>query len=51
MEHARHQRLESLGIDFAALHQEGIDLMVSIPSGAATGSSCGPPFSCVRQSL
>ncbi len=27
MEHARHQWLESLGIDFAALHEDGIDLV------------------------
>ena len=27
-EHARHQWLESLGVDFAALHKEGIDLVV-----------------------
>jgi len=27
IEHARHQWLESLGIDFAALHEEGIDLI------------------------
>jgi len=27
-EHARHQWLESIGIDFAALHREGIDLVV-----------------------
>lgn len=27
-EHARHQWLESLGIDFAALHKDGIDLVV-----------------------
>lgn len=29
IEHARHQWLESLGIDFAALHQEGVDLVVA----------------------
>ncbi len=29
MEHARHQWMESLGIDFAALHGQGIDLVVA----------------------
>lgn len=29
LEHARHEYLLSLGIDFAALHNEGIDLIVS----------------------
>jgi acyl-CoA thioester hydrolase len=29
IEHARHQWLESLGIDFDALHREGIDLVVA----------------------
>ena len=28
LEHARHKWLESLGLDFAALHQQGIDLVV-----------------------
>lgn len=28
LEHARHQWLESLGIDFAALHKDGIDMVV-----------------------
>jgi acyl-CoA thioester hydrolase len=28
LEHARHQWLQSLGVDFAALHREGIDLIV-----------------------
>ena len=28
IEHARHQWLESVGIDFAALHEQGIDLIV-----------------------
>jgi acyl-CoA thioester hydrolase len=28
IEHARHKWLEALGIDFAALHKEGIDLIV-----------------------
>jgi len=28
IEHARHKWLESIGIDFAALHKEGIDLIV-----------------------
>jgi acyl-CoA thioester hydrolase len=28
IEHARHQWLESLGIDFAALHEQGIDMVV-----------------------
>ena len=28
IEHARHQWLQSLGVDFAALHNEGIDLVV-----------------------
>lgn len=27
-EHARHKWLESIGIDFAALHRDGIDLVV-----------------------
>jgi acyl-CoA thioester hydrolase len=29
MEHARHQWMESRGIDFAALHGQGIDLVVA----------------------
>lgn len=29
MEHARHQWMESLGIDFAELHAQGIDLVVA----------------------
>jgi acyl-CoA thioester hydrolase len=29
LEHARHRWLEMLGIDFAALHKEGIDLVVA----------------------
>lgn len=29
MEHARHQHLLSLGIDFAALHAAGVDLVVA----------------------
>jgi len=29
IEHARHKWLESLGIDFAALHAQGIDLVVA----------------------
>jgi acyl-CoA thioester hydrolase len=29
MEHARHKWLESLGIDFAALHKKGVDLVVA----------------------
>lgn len=29
LEHARHTWLEKLGIDFAALHKEGIDLVVA----------------------
>ena len=28
LEHARHKWLESIGLDFAALHNEGIDLIV-----------------------
>jgi acyl-CoA thioester hydrolase len=28
LEHARHQWLHSLGVDFAALHNDGIDLIV-----------------------
>lgn len=28
IEHARHKWLESLGLDFAALHEQGIDLVV-----------------------
>jgi len=28
IEHARHKWLEALGVDFAALHKEGIDLVV-----------------------
>jgi acyl-CoA thioester hydrolase len=29
LEHARHKWLESIGIDFAALHEQGIDLVVT----------------------
>jgi len=29
IEHARHRWLETLGIDFAALHKQGIDLVVA----------------------
>jgi acyl-CoA thioester hydrolase len=29
IEHARHNWLEALGIDFAALHDEGVDLVVA----------------------
>ena len=29
MEHARHEFLESLGVSFSALHEQGLDLMVS----------------------
>ncbi len=29
LEHARHSWLEEMGIDFAALHKEGIDLVVA----------------------
>ena len=29
MEHARHEFLESLGVSFSVLHEQGLDLMVS----------------------
>ena len=37
-EHARHQWLESLGIDFAALHKDGIDMVVVRIEGGGGGA-------------